>query len=119
LFEPQSRVLLAGEIELPHGAFREALYQERLFWRNLPSSGRSRALAAHAGLVVWETLCGFPRPRLVAQWAGRALACLSVPGYLRREPAECGQNTGGKWRVDPPQPNRKLGELSKSATPNR
>ncbi len=125
LLEPQSRVLSVLDAEVSQSPFRQALCQERLFWRNLPREGRSKALVAHAGVVAWESVCSIPRPRMISQWAARAWACLSMPGYLRRDgevesvaviPAH---PKAGKWRVDPAQPSRKLGESPKATTPTR
>jgi hypothetical protein len=124
LLEPQSRVSLGEENADPSGPFRRALYEERLFWRNLPSEGRSQALVAHAGLVTWESACSLARPRMIAQWAARCWAVLSMPSYLRDAALEsralsAGQLKAAKWRIDPAQPTRKLGEVPKTTTPTR
>ncbi len=81
--EPQSRVYAAAEVEQNESAFRQALHDERLFWRNLPNAGRMPALAAHAGLVAIELLCSFPRPRLLAQMTARAWACCQIGRNVR------------------------------------
>ncbi len=80
---PQSRVVASAEVEQNEGAFRQALHDERLFWRNVPSAGRISALAAHAGLVAIELLCSFGRPRLLAQLAARALGCIPIGRNMR------------------------------------
>ena len=80
---PRSRILATPAAEPSEGAFREALHAERLFWRNLPGVGRIKALAAHAAVVAIELAGSLPRPRVVAQFAGRALACAQFGGYIR------------------------------------
>jgi len=41
-FEQQSRVLASRDVDLPESSFHQALYDERLFWRNLPAMRRTK-----------------------------------------------------------------------------
>ncbi len=81
--EPRSRIYAATDVDRPQTALRNSLYDERLFWRNLPSTGRIGSLAAHAGIVATEMLRSFPHPRMLAQLAGRILACCQFGSYVR------------------------------------
>ena len=81
--EPRSRVYAAAEIERPESALRNSLHDERLFWRNVSRQGLVGSLAAHALLVATECVGSFPRPRMFAQLAGRALACCQYGNYAR------------------------------------
>ncbi|MBI3839589.1 MAG: hypothetical protein HY288_16840 [Planctomycetia bacterium] len=81
--EPQSRIYAAADVERRQSALSQSLYDERLFWRNLPSTGRIGALAAHAGVVAAELVRSFARPRMFAQLVGRALACCQFGNYAR------------------------------------
>jgi hypothetical protein len=106
--EPQSRVYASADVEQNEGALRQALHDERLFWRNLPAAGRISALAAHAGLVAVELLCSFGRPRLLAQMAGRAWGCCQIGRSAHRRRAATqsrsgsarSKTTGQQVRVD-------------------
>jgi hypothetical protein len=84
VIEPQSRVIAGAHLDAGEGSFRRALYEERLFWRNLPTTRRWTALAAHVGLVAWELTRSFLRPQVVSQLAGRAWACCQMGSYARR-----------------------------------
>ncbi len=64
-------------------SYQQGRCAERLFWRNLAASGRSWALAMHAGTVAWELLSNLYRPRIVPQMLGRALAVFEWAGYRR------------------------------------
>jgi hypothetical protein len=81
--EQQSRVLASRDVDQPESPFRQALHDERLFWRNLPAVGRTKTLLAHAVLVGLELLSSMPRPRLLAQLAGRAVAYGHLSGHAR------------------------------------
>jgi hypothetical protein len=85
--EPRSRVLATAEADPAEGALSEALYDERLFWRNLDAAGRAAALAAHAGCVALELAASLPRPRFAAQLAGRLWGCLELPRHARHKRA--------------------------------
>jgi GT2 family glycosyltransferase len=88
VIEPDSRVLANREVEAVEEApFRQSLHEERLFWRNLPSSNRGFAIAAHLGRATWDVARCFPRPSLVQRLAGRALACCQLGSYVRRSAA--------------------------------
>lgn len=86
-FEPRSTVRASAEADPAQGALREALCDERLFWRNLAASGRARAMLAHAGLAAWALAGSFPRPRMLAQLVGRLAACGEIGSYLRHHRA--------------------------------
>jgi hypothetical protein len=79
----RSRILAPAQVEIGEGPFRDALCDERLFWRNLPQRGQLKSLAAHAGNVALELLVSLPRPRAATQLAARTLACLQFGGYVR------------------------------------
>lgn len=72
--EPRARVVASREADPGTSSFRQAAGEERLFWRNWTGAGRGQALAAHAGLVAVELVRSFPRPRMLAQLAGRLWA---------------------------------------------
>lgn len=61
----------------------DARQSETLFWLYAGAHGWLRSAVAHAGVIVSEMAASFPRPRLVAQCVGRALACCDW-GYYRR-----------------------------------
>lgn len=84
--EPRSRIYASAEVDPAEGAWRQALHDERLFWRNLPAAGIG-AMGAHAGVVAFELLHSFARPRMLAQLAGRMLACSQIGGYARHHHA--------------------------------
>jgi hypothetical protein len=71
--EPRATVRASQEADPVPGALRQAISEERLFWRNL-TSGTATALLAHAAMVAVELVRGFPR-HMPAQAAGRLLAC--------------------------------------------
>lgn len=85
VFEPQSRVQTADKPQPTCGAFRRALYDERLFWRNLPASGLPLAVVRHLASAAGEMLLSVPRPRLLALAAGRTLAACQVLSYIQRQ----------------------------------
>jgi len=85
--ETRSRVFAMPEADAAEAAFARALHEERLFWRNLPSKSRAKSLAAHAGLVSWELLTSFARPRMLAQLVARTWGCCQVLGYARHRRA--------------------------------
>ncbi len=84
--ETGSRIYAAAQVDPPEGPFRQSLHDERLFWRNL-SNAPLRAFCAHAGIVAIELLSSFARPRMLAQLAGRMLACSQFGGYARHHHA--------------------------------
>ncbi len=85
--EPQSRILATAQVEASETSFRQALHEERLFWRNLPETGRCGAMAAHAAVVAVESIRNFLRPAMFLRMAGRSLACCQVGSYVRRRAA--------------------------------
>ncbi len=81
---PRSEIFANDAADPPQESFREALWSERLFWRNLSiEPRRGRAVAAHAVAVALELLTSFPRPRLAFQLAARSLGCLQIGAYVR------------------------------------
>jgi hypothetical protein len=92
--EPRSNVRASSEVDSHEPGFRQALWDERLFRRNLAGSGKSGASLAHAGLVALELAGSFPRPRLLAQAFGRLVARSEVLSYARhrRALAELAEN---------------------------
>src|SRR5262249_9598988 len=83
--ERESRVLGTLTADAPEGSFGEALANERLFWRNVNTQARSTAVAAHAAHVALELAGSLLRPRLIAQLAGRVLACCQLGTYARHQ----------------------------------
>lgn len=108
--EPQSRVCATSNVDInTEAAALRALHDERLFWRNLLTQGRTSAIARHAGWVALELVASFPRPRLLTQAAARAWACCQLGSYARhrRELAALVQppartKVGHEMRVDRP-----------------
>ncbi len=84
VLEPGSRVMAGRDVDTAESPFRQALYDERLFWRNLPQPGRLGAIAGHFGLAAWDVLGSFPRPAMALKLAARGLACCQLGHYARR-----------------------------------
>jgi hypothetical protein len=84
VIEPDSRVTTSGPVEPIEGAFRAALHEERLFWRNVPRADGTRAVTAHLGVVAVELARHAFGPALLAQVAGRLWACCQLGSYVRR-----------------------------------
>jgi hypothetical protein len=123
--EPQSRVFADRDIEPAAAPFQQALADERLFWRNLPRQGRLAAIGAHLGLVAAEVACSFPRPRMLAQMAGRVRALLGLRGCLHARnrpglvgPEHSGRPQAGVWRVDRSHAAAGLGESPSRRAPS-
>jgi hypothetical protein len=87
VLEPGSRVTAQLDVDAKEPAFRQALYEERLFWRNLPQGARGRAIAAHFGWAALDVLRSFPRPAMALKIAARTLACCQLGHYARRASA--------------------------------
>ncbi len=104
VLEPQSRVIATPAVASYDGPFRQSLHEERLFWRNLPGSGRTSALVAHLGLVAVELLGSVLRPRMIWQLAGRTWACCQIGSYARRHAALA--QLGGRVRQPKPTSDR-------------
>lgn len=85
--EPHSRVFAAASVDRPASAWRKSLHDERLFWRNMPKSNRLALLASHASLVAIELICSFPRPRMLAQIAGRMIGMAAIGSGARHRQA--------------------------------
>ncbi|MEX0675980.1 MAG: hypothetical protein WD063_02815 [Pirellulales bacterium] len=104
-FEPCSCVRASAEADPAAAGFRQALCDERLFWRNLTKPGRARALVEHAASVGLELAGSFPRPRMFAQVIGRLAACLEIGSHARHhraltELAARGVLAGERVRID-------------------
>jgi hypothetical protein len=69
--EARANVLASHEADPAAGALHQAISEERLFWRNVATSGD---VLAHAGMITLELVRSFPRPRMLAQFAGRLWA---------------------------------------------
>lgn len=85
-FEPASRVL--GEADPPEGIAksRHAWQAERLFWRHAGTLGWARSLAAHATLLVTESLGNWRAPQVaVSRLAGAVVGCAGA--IAGRKPA--------------------------------
>jgi hypothetical protein len=95
--EPRSQVWATADADPPAGAYHQALFDERLFWRNLPDTGKAAALAAHAAGAMIELARAFPRPQVLAQFLGRLRASGELIGYARhrRALAELASRTMG------------------------
>jgi hypothetical protein len=82
--ETRSSVLASAQADPNQRGFRQALGEERLFWRNLTGPGRAGALLAHLGLMGWELAGSLPRTRMLTQLAGRMWACLEFGSHARQ-----------------------------------
>lgn len=82
--EPRSNIRASEAADPDSGALRQALYDERLFWRNLTGA---RGLLSHVGQVGLELARSFPRPRMAAQIMGRFMACLEMSSHARHRRA--------------------------------
>jgi GT2 family glycosyltransferase len=91
--EMKSRVFGTAEADPGGSAFEQALYDERLFWRNVESAGAVQSWAAHAVLVAAEMACSLGRPRMLAQFTARFLAAASPYRRHRRALAELGRRS--------------------------
>jgi GT2 family glycosyltransferase len=120
--EPRSRIYATADVDRSQRALSTSFHDERLFWGNLPSQGRTGSLAAHAGVVAAELLRSFPRPRMLAQLAGRVLACcqLGSSAHRRNTLDPLSQPSAGpkpalhRVRVDRPHHGQSLAEPTQS-----
>ncbi len=125
--EQGSRILATAQADPGEGIIRQALHDERLFWRNLPVEGRMKSLAAHAAFVGIEMLSGIGRPRMFSRLAARAWACCELSSHARHRWAlkQLGQHTAsmapthGDVRIDRPHTIATVGEPSKASAPSR
>ena len=85
--EPSSRVVAPRQIEASESAFRRALHEERLFWRNLPNDRIGAAVTAHVGLVTMDLAKSVLRPSMLLGLAGRVLACCQIGSHVRHHAA--------------------------------
>lgn len=103
--EPDSRLRATAAVDVGLGAFRESLYDERLFRRNLVGPGQATALVAHWARTGLEVAGAFGRPRMVSQMAGRLLGCVGSYGRHHRALAELAGHAmsaapAGQVRID-------------------
>ena len=85
--EPASIVFQSPLPLDPAGGWTQARQSEQLFWRHAAKFGWPRSIAAHLALVAGEFARSLPRPRALAQLAGRCLASCAW-GSLRRQNIE-------------------------------
>lgn len=124
--EPRSRIYATADVERSQRGLRPSLHDERLFWRNLPSQGLTGSLAAHAGVVAAELLRSFPRPRMLAQLAGRMLACCQLASYGHRRhtldplshPPAGPKPALHRVRVDRPHHGQSMADPTQSRVPS-
>ena len=77
--EPASRLYADRELFQRTPGFRQALEDERFFWRWAAETGMAESLINHGLLLTGETICGLARPdRLLGQWTGRLFGALSA-----------------------------------------
>lgn len=81
--EPRSQISATTEADPTDGSLREALAEERLFWRNLLGGSNVRSILAHLGLASWDVFRAMPRPQALARFAGRFWAMLELGGHAR------------------------------------
>jgi len=81
--EPRSQISATSEADPPDESLREALNEERLFWRNLVGGSGVRNLLSHAAFASWDVLRSLPRPQTLARLAGRFWAMLELGSHAR------------------------------------
>lgn len=87
VLEAGSRVVARPEAEPLDSPRLRALYDERLFWRQLPAESGWRAIAAHAWAVALEAVLSLGRPRMFTRLAARGWACCELRGHARHRRA--------------------------------
>ncbi|MGH7135756.1 MAG: glycosyltransferase family 2 protein [Pirellulales bacterium] len=107
-----SSLLAMSTADLPHSAaFAHGWHSERLFWRHLGDqhSGGQRRLsriAAHAGVVLTESLRQFGRPAGMARMLGRIVGACDACKARRQAPSLAATNrspvTSADRRIDGP-----------------
>ena len=103
--------------------FRQALYAERLFWRNVPMFGWLRSLAAHPIAVAAETANHLKSIEALSRLCGRMIGATMFGAARRHRQRICDlsnaapvlskTDTGKRVRIDQPhhsQSSRKVGE---------
>ncbi len=89
----RSSIVRAGQPRLDYGAFRDGLYAERLFLRNVTLGGWAASLLLHPFTVGGDCLSRFPNlPGALASLAGRCVAWFGLPGHLRHHRQAAGVN---------------------------
>ncbi len=79
--EPKCQACADRALVAAGGSLRKGRDAERLFWRWAPLAGWLRSLAAHAGLLLSETLLCAVRPGNVWRLAGRLLGGLQIASH--------------------------------------
>lgn len=81
-FEPASELFADETLLHRRQGFRQALEDERFFWRWAAEAGTAKSIFLHTFALTAETVCGLVRPdRLVAQWAGRLAGAVSAERF--------------------------------------
>ncbi len=81
VLEPESAVFVDRLIAAESNGYQYGVHAERVWWRNLPASGRLAGLLLHCGTVAGEFLKNLPRPASFAQLVGRARAWFERSDY--------------------------------------
>jgi hypothetical protein len=81
--EPNSQVYATEQPLEQVGAFRRAVYAERLFWRNVSSVGWAKSLAAHGVTVAADVASHSLHTSLFATLAGRTVGMAMVGSHRR------------------------------------
>ncbi len=77
--EPASELFAEEAVFHRRPGFRQALEDERFFWRWAAEGGAAKSACIHAFTLTAETIRGIVRPdRLAAQWAGRLAGAFSA-----------------------------------------
>jgi len=81
--EPSCKIYADAEPQVSR-TFRQARQAERLFWRNAPAVGWTRAMVCHPWVVAAECLASLPSVAVLTQLVARAVACFETASYHRR-----------------------------------
>jgi GT2 family glycosyltransferase len=81
--EPGCKVYTDAEPQVSR-TFRQARQAERLFWRNAPAVGWTRAMVCHPWVVAAECVASLPSAAALTQLVARAIACFEKASHHRR-----------------------------------
>lgn len=121
--EPSSQVFAPAEMFQPQRGFRQAMYRERLFWRNAPAVGWPLALACHPLNMAMELLASIPRLAMVTQLLGRLCGALQIGRHLRHHAwlqsldqnvVVLPVNAESQHRLDRPHPSSRAAKRSQA-----
>lgn len=125
VFEPQSIAYRQTATSATTSAFEAGRGAERLFWRNAPTMGTLKSLAAHPFAIARELFDSRTVGAKLAGLAGRVLALAEIVSYRRHHRAlnSLGMpglsyavtSTGDRVRFDAPHPH--TGVTSRQPTP--